>query len=347
MATTFHLMIAMLQAVSADCPVDAERPLFECEDTLEMEIEVPLKTLKRRAEDRPELPAKLRYVDASGKPVEIDARVTTRGHSRLEMCSFPPLSLLFDKKSTQGTLFAEQKKLKIVLPCQRSARYNDYLLQEYGIYKAYEVVADPAFRVRLLEITFRDAEKPDRTEQRVAFFIESIKEVAARKDMERVHDHVVPPGKLDTRNSSIYELFQFMIANTDWSKTKGPDDEECCHNGKMLAPRGSATGWFVLPYDFDQSGLINTPYADPDPRLPIRSVRQRLFRGRCEYLSELDDTIALFNERRSNIETALASGSPGEKTVRRQVEFLDKFYEIINDSESREKQIEGRCRGHR
>ena len=337
----------MLQAVSADCPMDADRPLFECNRVLEIEIEVPLKELKRRAEDRPELPAVLRYVDQNGERVELGVRVTTRGHSRLEMCSFPPLSLLLDKKDTKGTLFAKQKKLKIVLPCKGGGRYRDYLLQEYGIYKAYEVVANPAFRVRLLDITFRDAEKPEKTEQQVAFFIESIKEVAARTDLDRVDDSFVPPDKVDMRNASTYEFFQFMIANTDWSKTKGPGDEECCHNGKMLAPKDSATGWFVVPYDFDQSGLIDAPYANPDDRLPIRSVRQRLFRGRCEYLTVMDDTIALFNERRPDIEAALASGEPTERTVKSQNQYLDKFYEIINDPADREKFVEERCRGQR
>ena len=115
----------------------------------------------------------------------------------------------------------------------------------------------------------------------------------------------------------------------------------------MLAPRGSATGWFVIPYDFDQSGLINTPYAHPDPRLPIRSVKQRLFRGRCEYLSEMDDTIALFTERRADIEAAFAAGGPSERTVKSQNEYLGKFYEIINDPKDREKFIEKRCRGQR
>ena len=347
MPATVHLLVALLQAVSSNCAIEAKRPLFECDELLAIEIEVPLKVLKRRAEDRPVLPATLRYVEANGESVEFDVEVTTRGHSRLEMCSFPPLSLLFDKKTMKGTLFARQKKLKIVLPCKSGRVYRDYLLQEYGIYKAYQVIADPAFRVRLLDITFRDADKPEKTERQVAFFIESIKEVAERTGMERVHDSSVPPGNVDARNASTYELFQYMIANTDWAKTKGPADEECCHNGKMLAPKGSATGWFVVPYDFDQSGLINARYAQPDERLGIRSVRERLFRGRCEYLPVMDDTIALFNDRRGDIETALAAGGPGAKTVRKQSEYLGWFYEIINDPEDREKSIDGRCRGQR
>lgn len=343
MPLSLKLLITLLQATSAGCPLDADQPLFECEQVLELELELPLRTLKRQAEDRPELDAKVRYADATGQMVEFDAKVTTRGHSRLEMCSFPPLSLLMKKGDVKNTLFAGQKKLKIVMPCQRGGRYLEYLRQEYGIYKAYEAVAEPAFRVRMLKITFRDAERDD-SEESVAFFIESINEVADRSGLERVKLSRVDPGQLDSKNSSIYELFQFMIANTDWSKSKGPGDEDCCHNGKVLAPPDSEDGWFVLPYDFDQSGIINTEYAVPPDNLSLRSVRQRLYRGRCDFIGEMDNTIALFNERRSEIEAALSSGGVTKYTDRSQRKFVDKFYDIINDEKKRRKQIDDKCR---
>lgn len=345
MPLSFQVLIAILQATNAGCPLDADQPLFECDQVLALELEVPLKTLKRKAEDRPELDAKLRYVDASGQPVEFDIRVTTRGHSRLEMCSFPPLSLLMKKGDVKGTLFAGQKKLKVVMPCRRGGRYLEYLRQEYGIYKAYEVVAEPAFRVRPLKITFHDSEgKKNKSEEYDAFLIESIKEVADRAGLERVKLSIVDSERIDPRNASTYELFQFLIANTDWSKSKGPGDEDCCHNGKVLAPPESENGWFVLPYDFDQSGIINAEYAVPSDRLPLRSVRQRLFRGRCEYLDAMDDTIALFNERRSEIEAALASGGVTDHTERSQRKFVDGFYEIVNDEKKRKKKIDAKCR---
>ena len=343
MPLSFQVLIAFLQATNAGCPLDADQPLFECDEVLEIELELPLRTLKREAEGRPELDAILRFTDADGQAVELEAKVTTRGHSRLEMCSFPPLSLLTKKGDVKDTLFAGQKKLKIVMPCQRGGRYLEYLRQEYGIYKAYEAVAEPAFRVRLLNITFRDSERDD-SEEYVAFFIESIKEVAERSGLERIKINRVDPERLDSRNSSIYELFQFMIANTDWSKSKGPGEEDCCHNGKVLAPPDSEDGWFVLPYDFDQSGIINTEYAVPSDNLSLRSVRQRLFRGRCDFIGEMDDTIALFNERRSDIEAALSSGGVTNYTDRSQRKFVDKFYEIVNDAKKRKKQIDDKCR---
>ena len=347
MSPSLHLLVMLMQAATANCPTDAVRPMFECEAVLEFELELPVKTLKRHAEDRPVVDAVLRYEGSNGETVVLDAQVTTRGHSRLETCTYPPLSLLLDEKDVKGTVFAGQKKLKVVLQCRKGSRYLDYLRQEYGVYKAYEVVADPAFRVRLLSINFRDAENTKREEQHVAFFIESIREVAKRRELERVRLNRIPPQHLDARNSSIYELFQFLIANTDWSKTKGPGDEDCCHNGKVLAPPGTDTGWFVLPYDFDQSGLINAPYALPHERLPIRSVTQRLFRGRCEFLHHMDDTIAIFNERRDEIESALASGGVTEKTDRSQRNYVARFYDIVNDPEKRKRYVDDKCRGPR
>lgn len=337
----------MLQSATPDCDVSGERPLFDCDAPLEFALEVPMKTLLRHADDRPDLDGKLHYTDLQGNQHEFDVQISTRGHSRLEICSFPPLSVTFKKKQVKGTVFAGQKKLKIVTQCRSGAGYLDYLRQEYGIYKAYNVVAEPSFRARLLTITFRDSEGKRKDDVQVAFFIESIKEVAARLDMETVKLNTIPPVHLDAANSSVYELFQFLIANTDWSNIKGPGDEDCCHNGKALRVPGSDTGWVVLPYDFDQAGLINVPYAQPHEQLPIRHVTQRLFRGRCEYLDYLDGTIDLFNRERVAIEAALISGGVSEKRQKKQAKFVASFYEIINDPKLRQRDVDSRCRGRK
>jgi hypothetical protein len=329
------------------CVTEAERPLFECDGIVAFELELPMKTLYRRAESRPDLDGVLRYVDKQGRTLTFDVRITTRGHSRLEICNFPPLSVNFKRKQVEGTIFAGQNKLKIVTPCRRGDRYQDYLRQEYGIYKAYSIVAEPTFRVRLLETTFRDSVGKMKPEVKTTFFIESIKEVAARSGMETVKQNRIPPQHLDAAISSIYELFQFLIANTDWSEVKGPGDEDCCHNGKVLRMPGQELGWVVLPYDFDQAGLINVPYALPHEQLPIRSVTQRLFRGRCANFDHLENTIELFNDRRADIEAALASGGITGKTHEKQTDYVAKFYEIVNDPKQRKKYIEDRCRGQR
>ena len=133
-------------------------------------------------------------------------------------------------------------------------------------------------------------------------------------------------------------MFQFLIANTDWSMLKGPGDEGCCHNGKILLEPGTTSDWIVVPYDFDQAGLISTKYASPAPALRIRSVRQRLYRGRCRHNSEVDSTIALFNGKRSEIEKHLIPEELSDSVRSRSTKYVDAFYQIVNDPKKRQKQ---------
>ena len=347
MSLLLPVLVVLLQSTATDCDLSSQRPLFECDATLEFELELPMNTLMRKAKSRPVLDGELHYVNAGGETMSLDVEVTTRGHSRLEGCTFPPLSIIFHPKKAKGTVFAGQKKIKFVTQCKGHTRYLKFLRQEYGIYKAFNLLVDVSFRVRMLNVTFRDTEGKRRDEVRVAFLIESVKEVAERSGLQTVKQNRIASGQLDSRHAITYEVFQYMVANTDWSMLKGPGEEDCCHNGKVLAEPDSSTGWVVLPYDFDQAGLIGASYAQPDERLPIRSVRQRLFRGHCEYFDHLEDTIELFNRERAAIESALASGGISEKTRRKQADYIGNFYDIINDPKKRKRYVDDKCRGAR
>jgi hypothetical protein len=152
-------------------------------------------------------------------------------------------------------------------------------------------------------------------------------------------------SQLDTGQLDILTLFQFLVGNTDWSVRKGPTGESCCHNGKVIAPPDFSEGWVVLPYDFDQAGIINTSYAMPSDKLPIKSVRHRLYRGYCSGNDQLDSTIALFNDNRAAI-VGLFEGDPdGPPTNKAALKYLQQFYEIVNDPKKRQKKILDACVG--
>ncbi len=165
--------------------------------------------------------------------------------------------------------------------------------------------------------------------------------------MEPVKSSIVNPAQLDSKHASILTLYQYLIANTDWSMIKGPAGESCCHNGKVIITPGSTTGWIVLPYDFDQAGLINTQYSMPAEGLGIRSVRQRVFRGRCLNLKHLDESIAKFNELRPQIEEALNPPELDKSSRKKALKYIADFYEIVNDPKKRKKEIEDDFLGKR
>jgi hypothetical protein len=77
--------------------------------------------------------------------------------------------------------------------------------------------------------------------------------------------------------------------------------------------------------------------------LGIRSVRQRVFRGRCSNIDQLADTIVIFNERRAAIEAELLPAALEDKPRKTAAKYIDEFYEIINDPKKLQKRIIGKC----
>jgi hypothetical protein len=333
----FLLFLALLPVVAlAD-----EWPLFASDEPLDITIEFPLRDLMRKAADRPVVDGVASYRNASGEITSLPVKMSTRGRSRLAVCRFPPIALSVKKKAAAGTVFEGQKTLKIVTHCRGHKLYRNYLLQEFAIYRAFNVLTEASFRPRLLNITYRDSEDKEYEITEQAFFIESIGEVAARNELKRKKVPGTQVSQLDPFYATLSAMFHFMIGNTDWSVKKAPAGSNCCHNGRVLGPKGEDAGWKVVPYDFDQAGLVDAEYAEPAEQLRLRSVKQRLWRGRCVHNDELDDVIAVFNDRREAIEAALHV--PDERELKTAMKYIDSFYRTINDPKKRQRSIERRC----
>ena len=320
-------------------------PLFESDATLAISIEAPIRELIRKRASKPEFDAIVRYTDPSGEVRILNAKLASRGNARLEACDFPPLRLEFDPAETAGTPFEGQRKLKMVTQCNRGSTAESWLFIEYGIYVAYNAISDFSYRVRKLDVTYQDSESSHWSRNTPAFFIEATGAAAARLD----HDFVRPPevktAQFDAGELTNNLLFQFLVANTDFAVKRGPSGEGCCHNGRVLAEPGEQDGWIVIPYDFDQAGVINTDYSLPDERLGIRNVTNRLYRGFCWQNDSLPGVIAIFNEKRETITDALVPVEISSSKQKRIGRFVDRFYEIINDPKELQKRILDKCRG--
>jgi hypothetical protein len=341
--------IAMLAVALAGLPLlaaNAQAPLFDDHDTLDLTLTASLRTLVAQRRQRPELAGILSYTAADGTSVELDVEVRPRGNSRLEVCSFPPLSLNFRRRQVEGTVFAGQNRLKLVTLCRTGASFEQYLELEYLTYRIYAQLSDTAFRVRRVRVRYIDTDRNDRETLAPAFLIEHINEVAARVGMDTVERDRIDHTEIEPRSLATLGLFQFAIGNTDWSATAGPEGEACCHNGDTLAARQETDqAIVVVPYDFDQSGFIGTSYAVPNKNLGIRSVRQRLYRGFCVSNDFLSDTIARFNVARPAIDALLGSGMLTERVRENATDYLMSAFDIINDPQSLQREILGRCRG--
>jgi len=317
-----------------------EETLFDAEHPLELTLEADLKpVLRDRGDKRPDHPARLWYLDQQGDTVSFDIGVRTRGHYRRIYldCNVPPLRLNFKKKAVKNTVFAGQDKLKLVTHCRdKATSYQQFTLQEYLIYKVYNLITDNSFRVRLVRITYVDTEGKRKPVTKYGFLIEDEDLLAKRLGGRILKTGIIHQEATHRDQATLLAVFQYMMGNTDWS-VPGRHNIKFVFVDPKLPP-------FAVPYDFDFAGLVDPPYAKPDPRLQISSVRERLYRGYCRTEEEFQTAFAPFNEQREAIYALFRDFEYlDEKVKKRSLDYLDDFYETINKPRSVKREFLRAC----
>jgi hypothetical protein len=313
----------------------APDPLFQSDEILDVRIVAPISTLVSKRPIDEELPGIFQYTNSAGEVVEFDIKLRTRGKFRRDKqnCRFPPLRLNFVKSQTKGTMFHRQKKVKLVTHCQNSSKYAQVLLREYVAYRLLNVMTDASFRVRLLRITYVENERSKADDVRYGFIIEHRDRLAKRMGEKVLEISGVSPRSLNAEYANMISLYHYLIGNTDFSSVRGTKGEICCHNHVLFGNESEAV-WSV-PYDFDQAGLVGAPHAAPNPQFNIRTVKQRLYRGRCIHNDYVKATIADYRGKREDLlriigELELAS----DRSVQSMTNYIEKFYKAL-DSEKR------------
>ena len=317
-------------------------PLFQSDEALDVTITAPLTTLiKERSKDE-YLSGAFQFTEADGDTVVFDLAIRTRGNFRHETCEFPPVRLNLKKSQANGTLFDNQNKLKLVLQCDKNDRYEQMVLREYLAYRLLNTVTDKSFRVRLLRVTYVDTETDKESKVRYAFLIEHKNRLAARLDREAISIERATVAGIQPDRLNLTSVFQFMIGNTDFSPIAGPPGDECCHNYVLFG--NDADPIMAIPYDFDQSGLVNAPYAEPNEKFRIRSVRQRVYRGRCVNNEYIEASIGRFRDHRDAIYEKILEQEGLESGVRKQlVRYIEDFYKLIDDPRDVKRKIINKC----
>jgi hypothetical protein len=287
------LSLAFL-AFAISAPANAaEKPLFASDDKIHVKIEAPLGPLIHNRGSDASISGTL--TDPSGQtlPVSLQLRGITRRTS--DVCDFPPLRVSFTTPPPPTSIFAGQKKLKLVTHCKSSPAFQQYVLLEYSAYRMYNLLTPHSFRAKLADIDYVDSGgRP--IASRVGFFLEDLSDVAHRNGMREAHGpDRVPLADLNPADSGRYAMFQHMIGNHDWSMRAGPVGKNCCHNAELIGTLAPGQA-IPVPYDFDFSGYVNAPYATPPAELDIGSVRQRLYRGYCVHNA---DALAAARQMRS------------------------------------------------
>ena len=330
-AATFSILTWANPVRAADGP----KPLFASDDVLSLTLTGPLDTISRNIAAKP-VSAVLKVDGAAPEtlPVNLSVRGITR--RREDICSFPPLRVEFTQKPGPSSIFKGQKRLKLVTHCQRMADYQQYLLLEYTAYRLYRALTPESFNVRLAKIDYARTDGHALT-TRLGFFIEDVNDVAKRNGQERLRGvRRISASQLDAAAAARFAVFEYMISNLDWAMTAGPAGEDCCHNSRLMGPEGAtgaSTGLIPVPYDFDETGLVNVPYAAPPDGIHVANVKVRRYRGFCAHNEEAKAFLTQISTRHDSL-MAILDETPEltDRTRRNAANYLGDFFEEAGSS---------------
>jgi hypothetical protein len=162
--------------------------------------------------------------------------------------------------------------------------------------------------------------------------------VAKRHDGKVVEDLKLHPKSLQDSSSIRHDLFQYMVANTDWSTT-------FLHNAKVIQLNESKK-YIPLAYDFDMAGFVDAPYAVPNPDLGISSVQDRLYRGFCRTEDVMQAIRKEYIDKEKSITAAIKryESSFEPKEFASIMKYTDEFFTIMKSDSKFKYSILDKCR---
>ena len=342
--------VLSLQVVGIDRAAAKEpKPLFADDTVIALKIIAPFSDLIRKAPNSTDpYPATLILGGDEAQETH-DIMLSARGKSRRDKvnCKFPPLRVEFVQKPDDASLFDDQKRLKLVTHCQSSSRYQQYYVREYAAYKLLNAITPASLKVRMARIDYVREKNGKVLDTKLGFFIEDMDDAAKRNGMKEVDTGDIAIDKLDPTAAATYAVFQYMIGNLDWSMIYAAEDDDCCHNTKLMGETAeSRTGLMPVPYDFDYSGLVDAPYAVPPESANVRTVRNRRYRGYCAHNDEALDVATHIHASKATFTELLNAIDTFDDRSRKSVtKYLEDFFEDIVDAETIEEELLARCRG--
>ena len=320
-----------VQLVSEENKEEDRKSLFQYlyeQDAVSLTVSHDLKTINKNfSNGEVETEGQLSII-ADGQQHIFSAAFKPGGKSRRKICRLPPLKMNLKKSELENFNFLkDHDKMKIVFQCQNSGTFAEAIKMEKFIYDLHEVVSPYGFRTKLVKVRLEGEKKI-----LDGFVIESDDDIQYRKGLEMLKGRTVATQALDRSEYVKMCLFQYMIANSDWSARKG-------HNTDLFK-KNEDNSLVVIPYDFDYSGIIDNNYAVPPENLPISDVTQRYFMDKNIGIEELKVGVEFYLSKEGDIAQLIETSSYlSDKSRNRIRKFIESFYKIIKSDKKVKKLI--------
>ena len=283
------------------------RPLFASHEPLILTLKADFKAINRERTENStrRFPGTLLGRGATRR-LSIPVDLGSRGHSRLRVatCGWVPLRVQFKKKDVAGTVFDGQSSLKLVTHCRDNDDFEQHVLREYVPYRIYGLsVADRVSRPAREDHLRRCRQRQTADD--------AIRDVHRRRRRRRPSCRGAvrraPPHALQRPRSGIADdddavrVHDRQHGRLDLQAAqRQADGERATHDVPGAVRFRLSRAW------------SNTPYANPDPKLGITSVRDRIYRGPCGSEAEFDPVLAEVPCEEGRCDGALRLGAGSE-----------------------------------
>jgi hypothetical protein len=268
---------------------------------------------------------------------DIPVTLGSRGHLRLksQTCDFVPIKVAFPDHPSAESTFEGQTTLKLGTHCRADRDADQYVMREYLSYKLANLVTPLSFRARLARGTYVDAKSKKKLSTHSALFLEHENDVARRlggRDLKQPH---MAFSEFDNDALITTMMLEYMLGNTDYSIWT-------LHN--IVVVQDKRRKFYPVPYDFDLSGMVHPPYAAPDPRLSLKSVTDRLYRGPCRSVEEFNTAAEPFRAHHADMLSAIDAVADLDVVHKREMkDYLESFFRRIATPESIKKTFVDGC----
>ena len=270
---------------------------------------------------------------------DLAVKLNSRGHLRLNprTCAFVPIGVTFTKEEVTGTIFDGQSELKLGTHCQNEKEFDQFVMREYLTYKLANLVTPSfSFRARLARATYVDAKSNKTISTHNAVWLEHENDVAKRLSGRDVKLPRIEFKDLDKDSTNMMFLLEYMLGNTDYSIW-------ALHNVVIVQDKKRTL--YPVAYDFDMSGMVHPPYAIPDARLRLRAVTDRLYRGPCRTVEELDAAAEQFRTHKADMIAGIESLKELNGSHKSEMkDYLESFFRTIDKPDSIKKSFVNGCK---
>ncbi|MFK7865634.1 MAG: hypothetical protein AB8B95_15570 [Pseudohongiellaceae bacterium] len=327
---------------------DAATPdaLFADSQLLDLTLTGPFSLIDKERDKSKRYEGTLSYIDDNQSTVLLDVAYEVRGNWRLQKsnCSHAQLWLDLKRGQTKNTLFENQNRLKLVVQCGKQESKEQWLIKEQLAYDMFSEFSDYHFDTRLIQATYSDSLEKDQERTHFAFIIENQNRLAKRFDLEKFELNRAELTTLNSVQANRVALFMLLIGNTDFSLSSGAPNDSCCHNAKLLTDNSGVN--YPFPYDFDASGFVDASYAaPPDPSMRINRNTQRLYRGYCAHIDNIEEEIERALETQGAVERMITDSEyASDRTKKKAIRFLTNYYDDLANERKNQRSIVGKCR---